>query len=86
MATLKIEIIAGAQTYTNTKTVTVAHLVRWIAALRVRFNMTGAETDAQVADAFFATVFAQAIEDTRAVEKQKAADTAIGAVAPIGFT
>lgn len=30
MATVKIEVVAGAQTYTNTRTVTGPHLVRFI--------------------------------------------------------
>lgn len=87
MATFKLEIVTGGPTYTNTKTISAAHLTRWVAALRVKLNMTNPSfTDAQVADAWFNTIFALAITDTRSVETQVAADSASAGVTPIVLT
>ena len=86
MATIKIEIVAGAQTYTLTKTITGPHLTRMIAAERVIHNMTGSQTDAQVATALFDAFFRDTRQAVKAVETQQAADTALGGVTEIDLT
>lgn len=86
MATVKIETVAGGNTYTVSKTVTAAHLVRFIAAQRVLLNMTGSETDEQVHTAWAQKVFDQGKADVKAVERQSASDTAVASVTEIGFT
>ena len=86
MATIKVEIVAGANTYTRTKIISAAHLVRFVAAERVLLNMTGAQTDAQVAAAWADKIFEETRQAVLGVEKQTAADTALSPITPIDFT
>lgn len=86
MATIKIEIVAGAQTYTRQKTVSAAHLTRLIAAERVLLNMTGAETDAQVAAAWADAVFEGTRQAVLGVERGTVRDIAESGVTPIELT
>lgn len=86
MATIKIEIVAGANTYTRTKTITAAHLVRWVAAKRIQLNMTGAQTDAQVAAAWADVIFEAERQSVKGIEDQAAVDTAKAGVTPIELT
>lgn len=84
-ATVVITITAGAQVSTFSKTVTGPHLIRFIAAMRIAYNMTDTQafTDAQVLQAWWNDVISQARARTRAIEAQAAADTATGAVTEI---
>lgn len=86
MATIKIEIVAGGNTYTRTKTISAAHLVRFIAAQRILLNMTGAQTDEQVAAAWADRVLEDARQAVKGVEVQTAYDAAVAPIAPIDLT
>ena len=86
MATIKIEIVAGGTTYTRTKTISAAHLTRFIAAERVMLNMTGAETDAAVAAAWADKVFDETKVAVLGVERGTAVDTVAAGVTPIDLT
>lgn len=87
MATLKLEIVAGGTTYTNTKTISAAHLTRFIGAMRIKLDLPSPTfTDAQVADAWFNKIFAMAKDDTRIVENQVASTAAVVAGTDIAFT
>lgn len=70
MATIKLEITAGATTYTKTKTVSAADLQRLLTAYRQKYiDPTEAQlTDAQVADSFFEELFSKMRRDIRQFE------------------
>ncbi len=76
MATIQIEIIAGGDTFTVTKTITGAHLVRFIAAQKERLSLEDPVTDADIADAWARSVFKQARGEVHAFEHQLAVEVA----------
>jgi hypothetical protein len=82
VATIKIEVVAGAQTTTNTKTVSGADLARFVAAYRKHAGTPAGATDAQVITAWSDAVFKQA----RNITRQAEADAAVLAVSEIGMT
>lgn len=83
MATIKLEIVAGAQTFTRTRTVSAAHLTRFIAASRVYFGMGPSTTDAQVAEEWFARIYRDATAITKQVEQSTAVKSAADGVIDI---
>ena len=86
MATAKIEFVVGAQTSTNTRTISGPDLVRFINAYRTYTGMAAGTTDAQV--------LAQVAQDSfrtwrgivKSVEQQAAIKTAADGVTDIGMT
>ena len=82
MATIKIEVVAGAQSTTNTKTVSNPDLVRFIAAYRALNSIAPAVTDAQVITHWSDSVFAAA----KALTKRHERFVAENAVTEIGLT
>lgn len=86
MPTMTITIVAGANTYTRQKTITGPHLTRWVAAKRVELNMTGSQTDSEVAVAWADKVFADERASVLTRERQAAQDTANAGVTPIDLT
>lgn len=83
MATIKIEVVAGAQTFTHTRTITGAHLTRFIDALRV---VLGAGTDEQVLTKWAQEIFDKARRVTRHVELNAATESAASGVTEITLT
>lgn len=76
MATVTIEVVAGVDTMTRQRTVTGAHLVRFVDALR-RMNSYAPEvTDLEVLEFWADSVFRDAKEITRNQE-QTAASAAV---------
>ncbi len=87
MATIKIETVAGGTTYTVTKTVSAAHLTRFIAAMRVVLDRPSPQfTDAQVHAAWAQRIYDQARADTKRVEAQAATTAAAAGVTEIDIT
>ena len=86
MATIKIEIVAGAQTVTNTKTVSNPDLVRFIAAYKkIAVSYGGLASDAT--DAQVLTHWSESIyKNARELTKQSERDAAILAVTEIAMT
>lgn len=68
MATITISVNTGQGTMTRAKTVTGAHLVRAIAAMRVFLNRPAQDTDTQVLEAWADSVFQRTKERVRDVE------------------
>ena len=100
MATITIQINAGAQTYTHTKTVTGPHLVRFLAAYRTLLGQvpTGEQpepgqpipmrdmTDEETAAAWANGIFAGTKANIKRVEQTAASTTASAAVTEITLT
>ena len=82
MPTATIEVVAGGDTMTRTRTVTGPHLTRFIAAIRVAYNIDPLFTDVQALEVWADVVFDQGRSTTRTVERSIAAD----AVTDIDFT
>ena len=86
MATIKIEIKAGGDTHTVTKTISGAHLTRFMNAQKVLLNLEDNVTNSQVASAWFSSVFkamkGQVVSHERAAAQKAASD----GVADIGLT
>jgi len=94
MATIKIEVVAGANTYTKTKTITNAQATRFIAAYRVLYGQFQGPavgdppvlpaprpyTDAEVADMWIDGLIAGTMGNIKNVESSIAAKTASDAI------
>ncbi len=76
MATIKIEIVAGAQTHSITKTISGAHLMRLLDAQKELLFLEDTVTNAQVADAWFRSIFKQAKGEILEFERRVARDSA----------
>lgn len=85
MATIKIEIVAGANTYSKTKTVSGADLVRLIDACKTHFGMPDA-TDADVADAWINALYSYTKGLVKGVEDAAAVKVAFEGVAEIDLS
>ena len=83
MATIKIEVVAGAQTFTHTRTITAAHLVRFIDAYR---TFSGSGTDEQVLTRWAQAIFDKARLLTRQMEMNTANQSAASGVTEIELT
>lgn len=100
MATITIQIIAGAQNFTHTKTVSATHLVRMLAAYRTILGQIPAGsadpvtgivpmrdmTDAETAAAWATGLFNGTKANVLRAEQASAAQTASTSVAEIGMT
>lgn len=82
MATVKIEVVAGGQTMTHSKTVSVDHLTRFIAATRFNLNLPQNMTDLDVLDTWAHHVLEAAKDVTRQYERGAAS----AAVTQIDFS
>lgn len=85
MATVKLEIVAGGNTYTNTKTVSGADLTRFITAYKASVGLNGA-SDAVAAQTWSQGVLDQMKAITKTYEQARDAKIAMDAVADIGLT
>lgn len=73
MATATIQIDAGAAgTMTRQRTITGAHLTRFIAAVRVAYNVPVEKTDIEALEMWADFVFDQAKRTTKGVEQSVA--------------
>lgn len=81
MPTVKVEVVAGAQTVTLTKTVSADHLTRFVAAIKRAFSL-GAVTDAQAITRWGEEVFA----DAKALVKEQERAARFDPVPEIDFT
>lgn len=90
MATVTIQIVAGAQTYTNTRTITSAHLLRFIEAykrvLDTPSSPSSGLTDEQVVNRWANDVFASARELVLQQETQVAVEASTAGITAIEFT
>ncbi len=86
MATIEITITAGAQTYTNTKNVSTAHLLRLLAAQKARLNLPSGASQPEVADALIADTYDTWRQQTLVEERNTATETSLDAVTPIDWT
>jgi hypothetical protein len=82
MATATIQVTAGGDTMTRTCTVSRPDLIRFIAAIRVAYNIDPLLSDLQALEVWADVVFDQARTTTRVVERAAASD----AVTSIDFT
>ena len=73
MATITIEVVAGANTMTRARTISAPNLVRFVSAYRGARLLDDALTDAQVLEIWADEVFQQARDITRQVEMAAAA-------------
>jgi hypothetical protein len=81
MPTATIQVDAGvAGVMTRQKTVSGADLTRFVAAVRVAYNVPASFTDIQALQAWADFVFQQAVDTTRGVE-QSVASAGIGSIA-----
>jgi hypothetical protein len=81
MPTATITIDAGvAGTMTDQKTISGADLTRFVAAVRVAYNVPASFTDIQALQVWADFVFQQARDTTRGVE-QASASAGIGSIA-----
>lgn len=87
MATITIQVAAGAQTFTHTRTVTGPHLARFIAAYKRMLDTPTAPsenlTDSQVLNIWASGVFSAARELVLKQETQAAVQTSIATIVPI---
>jgi hypothetical protein len=81
MATLTLQVVVGANTYTNTKTVSNADAARLANALRVAYNQPSA-TDAQAMTLWAGAVFDQA----KTIVRDAEGNAAKAAVVDIALT
>lgn len=86
MATIKIEIVAGANTYTSTKTVSAAHLVRLLDAQKSLRDLEDGVTNEQVAEAWFSHVFKTTRGAVADYERRVAREASDDAIADIDLT
>lgn len=86
MATIKLEIVAGGNTYTSTKTISGPDLTRLLTALRQKYNMNVALTDAQAAAFWQNEFFIELKALTKGTEQAAAAKTASDAIADVTLT
>lgn len=85
MATISIEVVAGAQTFTHTRTVSAAHLTRLVSAYRALLNMPSA-TDEEVVQAWAQGIFSGTVANVKRSEKDVAAASASDAISDIILT
>lgn len=74
MATIKIEVVAGAQTTTKQVTVSNGDLMRFIAAYRSVSGMGAEPTDAQVVTEWATGVLVEARKMTKRSEAKSTAE------------
>lgn len=87
MATITIQVVAGAQTYTSTRTVSGPHLVRFIAAYK-RFldapaSPSAGLTDSQVVNSWASNVFSSVRDLVLQQETQAAIQASTATITPI---
>ena len=96
MATIKIEVVAGANTFTHLRTVSAAHLVRLLAAYRGILGQVPDEegepgdmrdmTDEETAEAWAVGLFNGTKANVLNFERGAAGQSAAAAVAEITLT
>jgi hypothetical protein len=86
MATIKVEIVSGANTWTQTKTVSGPDLTRLIAAVKTQAGLPSDATNAVIADAYINQVYVMTKGLVKNVESAAAASAASAAVEDITLT